>query len=153
MTERTRLQIYATEDLEAEIEKHAELADLSKSEYCVRVLKNHHHMDIGGGRAQYAPDEDIAATIDNAVTDLITAIDDLQTDATPDLEHLQSLRTMYVIALWELCKQEYSPAEREDAIKRAALQMGDTQGDTASSEDDGSTLQPSELAGLVSSDP
>ncbi|WP_135305976.1 hypothetical protein [Haloarcula amylovorans] len=154
MPEQMRLQIYTTEAVNEKLEQRAEQADLSKSKYCEMVLKKHHGMDLNGRLARYSADEDIMETLDDGISSLAASIEELQAEATPDIEHLQSLRTMYVIALWELLKQEYSPAEREGAIKRAALEMSESRSGTTlpTQSDDGQTAQTSPLEALLAAD-
>ncbi|MBX0325210.1 hypothetical protein EGH21_19475 [Halomicroarcula sp. F13] len=136
------------------VEEQAEQEGLSASAYCEMVLKTHHDMEPEERHSRYSADKDLISTINDAVDDLVNSIDELQNDTTPDFEHLQSLRTMYVMALWELLKHEYSPEEREDAIKRAALRLADSQtGASALSEDDAEAAdQVSSLASLLAPD-
>ncbi|MBV0926373.1 hypothetical protein KTS45_19375 [Halomicroarcula limicola] len=152
MPEQARLQIYTTEDVNEKVEQRADQADLSKSKYCEMVLKKHHGMELRGRLARHSADEDIIATIDDAADDISTSIEEVQVEATPDLEHIQSLETMYVIALWELLKEDYSPAEREAAIKRAALQMNDAAADASAIAQTDDEEQLSPLDPLLASD-
>ncbi|WP_135305407.1 hypothetical protein [Haloarcula amylovorans] len=126
MVEDARLQIYTDEALNTKLDKRADSAGLSKSKYCELILKNHHGMDLDGRLSRYSANDDVVSTIDRTSTEIIAAIEELKQETTSDVEHLQSLRTMYVLSLWELLKEEYSPEKREAAIKRAALQMADS---------------------------
>lgn len=150
----TRLQIYTDEELNEKIERRADSADLSKSGYCELILKNHHGIDLDGRLSRYSTDKDLISTIDKATSEVTTAIEELQQDTATDLEHHQSLRTMYVLALWELLKQEYSPSEREEAIKQAAIQMADGKSSQSPSttNDDAESDLSSPLEALLASD-
>lgn len=120
MNRDAHIPVYTTERVETYIESQADAADQSVSTYCHEVLKEHVESDMDANQqARYGTDTDIELLITELQSELRSLLDSFITETGAEIHHLQSLRTAYAIAIWELIKDDYSPAEREVALKTA----------------------------------
>lgn len=120
MNRDSHIPVYTTETVEERIEAQANAADKSVSTYCHEVLKEHVEETIAETqRVRYGTDTDIELLLEKLQSELIAIVESFRTDTGAEIHHLQSLRTAYAIAIWELIKDDYSPAEREVALKTA----------------------------------
>jgi len=120
MSRDSHIPVYTTETVKESIETQANAADKSVSAYCHEVLAEHVEETLDENqRARYGTDTDIELLLEELRSELIGMLDSFITETGAEIHHLQSLRTAYAIAIWELIKDDYSPAQREVALKTA----------------------------------
>lgn len=141
-----RIQVYTTTEVLNQIDTRAEEAGMSRSEYCHQLFRDYHDDGLSLEQiSRYTVGQRMEEALQASRDDILAAISELQADSVPDLEHIQSLRTMYVLSLWELLKQDYSPEQREQAMRNAALKLNDMQSETRDSDE----LEPPESSAYL----
>ncbi|MFC6977027.1 hypothetical protein ACFQL1_23655 [Halomicroarcula sp. GCM10025709] len=126
MSRDNRIQLYPSDELAEKIERKAENAGLSISDFCSQALENHLETeDEKAEENRYNPSKRLELKIEQARQEVMETLDELEPETGEEIKHLQSLRTMYVISLWELLKEDYGPAQRKEAMKRASERLAD----------------------------
>ena len=115
------LQFYTTDENEEWLTEQAEAEDKSLSEYCHQVVEEHVNREQDRKQyGRYAVDQQIELTLDQIRDEATTLLSTFQSETGAKIDRVQRIRTVYVIALWHLLKNNYSPSQRDAALKRAA---------------------------------
>ncbi|MFC7078334.1 ribbon-helix-helix protein, CopG family [Haloarcula halophila] len=126
MTRDNRIQVYPSDELAEKIERRAEEAGLSISEFCSQALETHLEQETRESEeSRYNPSKRLEVKIEQARQEVMETLDELESETSEEIEQLQALRTMYVISLWELLKEDYGPAQRKEAMERASERLAD----------------------------
>ena len=119
------VQLYTTEENRQWVKDRAEVADQSISDYCHEVLEAHIDRVTGDSQYErYGTDTQLEVLMEDIREELTTLLTELQSDVGEDLNYMQSIRTAYVIAIWELMKEDYTPSQRRLAMKFAGEHVG-----------------------------
>ncbi|WP_262181400.1 hypothetical protein [Haloarcula laminariae] len=125
MTRDTIIQFYTTDEKEEWLTDQAEAAGQSLSKYCDQVITE--HIDREQDRQQYGRygvDQQIELALDQIRDEATAILSNFQSESGARLDRIQRIRTVYVLALWHLLKDDYSSAQQEAALKRAAEHIG-----------------------------
>lgn len=119
------IRFYTTEENKEWLEEQAEATDTSISECCHEALAK--HIDREQERHQYGRygvDQQIELVLNEILEEATTQFSEFQTEASTTLERIQRIRTVYVIALWRLVKDDYTAPQRRAALTHAAEHVG-----------------------------
>lgn len=119
------VKFYTTEANREWIEEQAEASNQSLSEYCHEVIAA--HIDEEQDKQQYgryAVDQQIELVLNEIREETSSLLTEFESETAERLELIQRLRTVYVIALWRLIKEDYAPARQEAAMKHAVDHAG-----------------------------
>lgn len=126
MTRDNRIQVYPSDELAKKIERRAKKTGNSISEFCSQALEAHlEQEDKEAEESRYNPSKRLELKIEQARQEVMDTLDELESETGEEIEQLQALRTMYVISLWELLKEDYGPAQRKEAMERASERLAD----------------------------
>lgn len=138
MGRENRIQFYPDAELAQQIESEADDADLSISKYCEQVFQQHLQSEKDESQDwRYHTGERIEVVFDQLQRDITETLESVQADLDGDIENLQSLRTMYVVSLWELLKDDYGLPQQKAAMKAAGDRLDDSK-DTESTTENAS---------------
>jgi hypothetical protein len=121
----TIIQFYTTDENEEWLSEQADASGQSLSEYCHAVIAD--HIDREQERWQYGRygvDQQIELILNEIRDETTEVLSDFESEMGTHLNRIQRLRTVYVIAIWRLVKQEYSVSQREAALKHGADHVG-----------------------------
>ena len=119
------LQFYTTGENGEWLTEQAEAADKSLSEYCHQLVEEHINREQDRKQyGRYGVDQQIELVLDQIRDEATTLLATFQSETGPKIDRVQRIRTVYVIALWHLFKNNYSSSEREAALKRAGEFIG-----------------------------
>lgn len=119
------VRFYTSEETKEWLKKEAETRDQSLSECCHQVVAE--YIDQEEDRRQYSRygvDQQIEIVLNEIREEASTILSEFQSETGVTLERLQRLRTVYVIALWRLLKEEYPSSQRKAAMKHAVDHVG-----------------------------
>jgi hypothetical protein len=119
------IQFYTTDENEEWLSEQAEASGQSLSEYCHEVIAD--HIDREQERQQYGRygiDQQIELILNEIRDETTEVLSEFESEMGTTLERIQRLRTVYVIAIWRLVKEEYSVPQREAALKHGADHVG-----------------------------
>jgi hypothetical protein len=136
MGHENRIQFYPEPDLAEKIESRADEEGLTVSKYCEQVFQQ--HLQTEKEEAQdwrYQTGERIEVVIDQMRADIQDEIESFREELDGEITDLQSLRTMYVISLWELLKDDYGLPQQKEAMKAAGQRLNDAEDGRDSSEE------------------
>lgn len=139
MMERDRpVQVYTTPEFESKLEDAAEEEGLSVSRFCEQILRQQIQEQQQEQKDwKYHTGERIEVVFDQLQRDITETLESVQADLDGDIENLQSLRTMYVVSLWELLKDDYGLPQQKAAMKAAGDRLDDSK-DTESTTENAS---------------
>lgn len=125
MARESIIQFYTTDEYEEWLTKQAEAADKSLSEYCHQVVEQHITQEQDDQQyRRYGADQQIELALDELRDETSTLLSNFQSETGTRLERMQRLRTIYVMALWRLIREDYDPSEQESALKSALDHVG-----------------------------
>lgn len=119
------VRFYTSEETKQWLKREAETREKSLSECCHQVVTE--YIDREEDRRQYSRygvDQQIEIVLTEIREEASTILTEFQSETGVALERLQRLRTVYVIALWRLLKEEYPSAQRKAAMKHAVDHVG-----------------------------
>jgi len=119
------VKFYTTDEYKQRLKDQAEASNQSLSEYCHEVLAA--HLDEEQDRQQYSRygvDQQIELVINEFRDEASSQLTEFKSTTGGKLELIQRLRTVYMIAMWRLIKEDYSPARQEAAMKHAVDHAG-----------------------------
>ena len=119
------VRFYTSEETKEWIKREAETRDQSLSECCHQVVSE--YIDREEDRRQYSRygvDQQIEIVLNEIREEASTILKEFQSETGVTVERLQRLRTVYVIALWRLLKEEYPSSQRKAAMKHAVDHVG-----------------------------
>lgn len=119
------IQIYVTEENKEWLTDQAEADNKSCSEYCRDVITDH----IDGEQDEqqyrrYGVDQQIELGLTEIRDEATALLSNFQSEMGTRLDRIQRLRTVYVIALWRLVKDDYPVSQQKAAMKHAADHVG-----------------------------
>lgn len=125
MARESIIQFYTTEEYEEWLSEQAEAADKSLSEYCHEVVEQHITEEKDDQQyRRYGVDQQIELALDELHDETTTLLSEFQSETGTRLEHIQRLRTIYVMAIWRLLKDNHAPSKQESALKSAIEHVG-----------------------------
>ncbi|MFY4815297.1 hypothetical protein ACOJIV_21750 [Haloarcula sp. AONF1] len=121
MTERdTLIQIYTTEENQEWFEELADEAGTSVSEYGHGIIEDHVGRETGKRQYdRYGTDTELEVTLDSLEKELNDTLSQFKSETLEEVRYVQQVRTAYIIAIWRLIQDNYTPAERQLAMKFA----------------------------------
>lgn len=125
MARESIIQFYTTDEYEEWLSEQAEAADKSLSEYCHEVVEQHITQEQDDQQyRRYGVDQQIELALDELRDETSTLLSEFQSETGTRLEHIQRLRTIYVMAIWRLLRENFAPSEQESALKSALEHVG-----------------------------
>jgi len=119
------IQFYTTDENEEWLSEQAKASDQSLSEYCHEVIADHINREQERRQyGRYGVDQQIELILNDIRDETTEVLSDFESEMGTTLERIQRLRTVYVIAIWRLVKEEYSTSKREAALKHGADHVG-----------------------------
>lgn len=119
------IQVYVTEENKEWLTEQAEADNKSCSQYCRDLITDHidQEQDTQQYR-RYGVDQQIELVLTEIRDEATGLLSNFQTEMGTRLDRIQRLRTVYIIALWRLVKDDYSVAQQKAAMKHAADHVG-----------------------------
>jgi len=125
MARESIIQFYTTKEYEEWLTEQAEAADKSLSEYCHEIVEQHITQEQDDQQyRRYGADQRIELVLEELRDETSTLLSEFQSETGTRLERMQRLRTIYVMALWRLLREDYATAEQESALKSALDHVG-----------------------------
>lgn len=119
------IRFYTSEETKEWLKNEAETRDQSLSECCNQVVTEYIGQEQDRRQySRYGVDHQIELVLDEIREEISTILTEFQTETGTTVERLQRLRTVYVIALWRLLKDDYPSDRRKAAMKTAVDHVG-----------------------------
>lgn len=119
------IQVYVSEEHKQWLTDQADADNKSCSEYCRDVITD--HIDGEQDKQQYrryGVDQQIEMVLTEIQEEATALLSNFQSEMGTKMDRIQRLRTVYVIALWRLVKDDYPVSQRKAAMKHAADHVG-----------------------------
>lgn len=121
----TIIQFYTTDDNEEWLSEQADASGHSLSEYCHQVIADHIEREQERRQyGRYGVDQQIELLLTEIRDETTETLADFESETGTKLERIQRIRTVYLIAVWRLVKEEYSVSQRNAALKHGADHVG-----------------------------
>jgi len=121
----TIIQFYTTESDEEWLKSQADAADQSLSEYCYQVVAAHiERKQEEQQYRRYGVDQQIELAIDEIQDETVELLREFRSETGARLEGIHRLRTIYVMALWRLFKDDFAQSEQKAALKYGVKHAG-----------------------------
>lgn len=118
------IQFYTTEENEQRLQEQADAANTSLSEYCHQVVEEHiSEKQHEQQKRRYSVEQQVELKLDEIRSETSTLLSTFQSERAR-LEHMQRLRTIYVMALWRLLRNDYSQSKQEEALNWSVNHVG-----------------------------
>lgn len=116
MTKKAHISSYVEDDLNEEIERLAEEADQSKSEFIAETLRNRVHQEN-------IDEVNHETHAERRIEELVGQARDEVTGATDDLQNYLAVIGVHSIGTWELLKEEHGEVARQQALNKGAERL------------------------------
>lgn len=124
MARNSIIQFYTTEENEERLQEQGDAANKSLSEYCHQVVEEHiSEKQREQQKRRYSVEQQVELKLDEIRSETSTLLSTFQSERAR-LEHMQRLRTIYVMALWRLLRNDYSPSKQKEALKWSVNHVG-----------------------------